>query len=230
MCFSAEASFSASIVLAVIGVATIKKTTKPAQRLFAAIPVIFSFQQLTEGILWLALPGITYAAEQQIATYVFLILAQVVWPVWVPLSILVLEENKKRKRVLSIVLGIGCIVSVYLAYCLAFYNVKAEIVGHHIYYDLNFAPQFKLIGGACYILSTVFSPLISSVKRMQSLGFIILGSYIISKIFFDEYVISVWCFFAAIISVMVMLIIGHLTTNEESLKDDSLSLSLVNRE
>jgi hypothetical protein len=56
MCFSASASFGAGIVLAVIGVATIKKREQPSQIYFATIPFLFSIQQVSEGFLLSSFP------------------------------------------------------------------------------------------------------------------------------------------------------------------------------
>ena len=56
MCFSATASFSAATVIGGIGAVTIWKTARPGYvRVlpFAAIPLLFAAQQVTEGFLWL---------------------------------------------------------------------------------------------------------------------------------------------------------------------------------
>ena len=95
MCFSATASFSAGVVLTVIGIATLKKVQHPSQIMFASIPLIFAVQQITEGVLWLALPSTAYPAIQVSFTYIFLFFAQVVWLLWVPLAILLLEKKGK---------------------------------------------------------------------------------------------------------------------------------------
>jgi hypothetical protein len=55
MCFSATASFGASVVLGTIGVATLTKVKERAQVPFAIIPIMFAVQQFTEGILWIGL-------------------------------------------------------------------------------------------------------------------------------------------------------------------------------
>jgi len=54
MCFWAGASFGASVVLSIIGTAAIMKARTIPQGLFAGIPVLFSIQQLAEGMLWLS--------------------------------------------------------------------------------------------------------------------------------------------------------------------------------
>lgn len=212
MCFSAEASFSASIVLGVVGVIAVRKVKDPSQLAFASIPFLFSFQQLCEGVLWVALSNKEYAFLQPVTTYLFLIFAQVVWPTWVPLSILMIEKEPKRKKTLFIILGIGTLLSAYLTYCFIFYDLHAEISNHHIKYNLEFPHTDNLLWltAIFYFIPTVISTIISSVKRMQILGMIILLSCVITRLFTLQYFISIWCFFAAVISAMVLFIMIRL--------------------
>src|SRR5438105_4037091 len=131
MCFSAEASFSASVVLGVIGVVAVKKVNVSSQLAFACIPFLFSFQQFTEGVLWLSLSTKEFAFLQPITTYLFLIFAQIIWPTWVPLSIMFIERDMKRIKMFRIISGIGITLSLYLTYCFLFYNVSSEIDHNH---------------------------------------------------------------------------------------------------
>ncbi len=209
MCFSAEASFSASIVLGVVGFVAVKKTQLRSQLAFACIPFLFAFQQFAEGFLWLSLTNKDFAFLETISTYLFLIISHIVWPIWAPLSILILEKEAKRKRILSIILGIGITLSIYLTFCFFFYNVHAEISNHHVEYTLEF-PHSKLvywITGLFYFIPTVVSTFISSAKRMQLLGMAILLSCLLTRLITIKYFISLWCFFAAIISIFILLII-----------------------
>jgi hypothetical protein len=215
MCFSAEASFVAGAVLSVIGVATIKKVRAPSQILFASIPLIFGIQQISEGFVWLSFINETYSSWQQVSTYTFLIIAQVVWPSWVPVSILLLEKQNGRKKILSILSVIGLLVSFYLASCLFVRNVRSEIIDHHISYTLWVPSAVTQSLEVLYFVSTVVPLFISSVKKMWYAGFAILISYIVTQLFFENYVISVWCFFAAIISFIIFFIISHLRRTSE---------------
>ena len=214
MCFSASASFGAGIVLAVIGVATIQKREQPSQIYFATIPFLFCIQQVSEGFLWLALQNPIFSPLEKPAIYIFLFLAQVVWPLWLPLSILKLEKEQIHKKILLIPLLIGMLVSFYLAYCLLFYNVDAKIIRYHISYQQDYPIRFDGYGDFLYIIATIFPPLISSIKRMWILGVIILVSYIITMLYYVDNIISVWCFFASAISFMVLFIL-QLIKNEE---------------
>ena len=144
MCFSPEASFAGGIVLSAIGVATVIKVHKPSQLVFASIPLFFAVQQITEGCLWLALPLSEYSNVQHLATYLFLVMAEVLWPILIPLSVLLMEENPKRKRMLTFFLGLGITLGIYYAYCLLSFSVYPQIIGYHIQYDTDFPESLAI--------------------------------------------------------------------------------------
>ena len=210
MCFSATASFSAGVVLTVIGVATIKKVQHPSQIMFASIPLIFAVQQIAEGILWLLLPNPLYLNAQVSFTYIFLFFAQVVWPLWVPVAILLLEKEALRKRVQRYLVAAGLLVGVYLSWCLISYPVQANIIGYHVAYTLNFPPALRNYGIVLYALATIIPPFFSPIKKMWMLGVAIAISYIITAVFYEQYILSVWCFFASIISISAYLIMREI--------------------
>lgn len=204
MCFSASASFGASVVLGTIGVVTIRKVKAPTLVPFAIIPLIFAVQQASEGMLWLGLSDPGHASWRHFPVYIFLTFAQLIWPSWIPFSILLLEKDRNRKRILVGLLAMGLSISGYLLYCLFTYPVAAEIQSGHIHYQLNFPLAFVPISGVLYFVPTVISLFVSSVRKMPYLGLAILLSFIATKIYFDDYLISVWCFFAALLSLIVL--------------------------
>jgi hypothetical protein len=206
MCFSANASFVAGIILPVIGVAAIIKVQHKSQILFASIPLLFAVQQIAEGFLWITLPNPDYASVSQGLTYVFLFFAQFFWPLWIPISILMLEKENKRKKIQKVFVGMGMLVSIYFAYCLLSYHVHADIVGYHITYTVDYPNPLGKYVGILYFIATVAPPFFSHIKRMWMFGAAILISYIITAIFFEHYVVSVWCFFASVISISIYAI------------------------
>lgn len=214
MCFSATASFSAGVVLTVIGIASIRKAKKTSQLVFASIPLIFAVQQISEGFLWLALSDPAYAPLRDLTTYLFLFFAQIVWPLCVPISVLLLETNQKKKKVLKIFTGIAIATSVVLAAFLVLYDVSANIDGHHIAYDQEYPARLLHYGAIPYLIVTIAPLFFSGVKRMWFLGTTVLASYVVTAIFYQGYVLSVWCFFASIISVIVFVIMRELFINE----------------
>ncbi len=211
MCFSAGASFSASVVLAVTGVLTLKKAEHKQQYLFASIPLLFAIQQFIEGFVWLSLSNTDYAFINTVSVYGFLIFAQVVWPFWLPLSILILEQKPIRKKVITYLTIVGGAVSVFLAFSLVYYHPLAQIVSCHIQYKLSFPLASFKFSEIFYFMPTVLPLFISSIKRMWVFGIAIFVSYVATEIFYTEFALSVWCFFAAILSVIIYYTISKIT-------------------
>lgn len=209
MCFSASASFITSAVLFAGGVAAVKFSTNKRQLPFAVIPFIFSLQQFSEGMLWLSLSLPEFSGYKVTSMFAFLIIAQVVWPTWVPFSIYINEKKKKQKKILSALLIIGILVSVALGYGLLKFPVDAGIRNYHIGYFLDVPNQYRLIPGLLYFIPTVFPAFVSSAKYMRSFGIAILLSFLATKIFFPENVISVWCYFAALLTISVVVILKN---------------------
>lgn len=141
--------------------------------------------------------------------YGFLVFAQVIWPSYVPFFVLLPERHPVRKRILRVLLAIGIGTSLYLSYCLLFYPVSAVIDGYHIRYDLDFPFGNKWHSGISYIIAAVFSPFISSSKHLRFIGVLLLGSYLVTQIFYHDYLISVWCYFAAVLSLTILALIVH---------------------
>ena len=207
MCFSAEASFGAGALLSVIGIATIKQVQDRSQFPFALLPFVFAFQQFSEGFVWITLADANFASWQYIPIYIFIVIAQVVWPVLVPLAILLMERDAKRRKILTFLLIIGITLAAYHIFCLFNYNVYAEIKSFHIYYALYYPHPKPFLDATFYLIPTIMSPFFSSIKKMKILGTLIFFSFIVSLLFFTDYVLSVWCFFAAIISGVIYLIL-----------------------
>ena len=208
MCFSAGASFAGGVVISVIGIATIIKVHKPSQIVFASIPLFFGFQQFVEGCLWYIMQHPDYAPYQEPVTKTFLIMAQVFWPAMIPLAVLHMEKNRKKIRILWILLGLGLSVSLFYTYCLLNFQVSPEISGYHIRYNADQNPKIlSLIAFSLYLITSITPLFVSSIKRTHLLGILMSLSCLITIIFFTQYLTSVWCFFAALISAVIFWIL-----------------------
>ena len=207
MCFSAEASFTGGVIISAIGIATVTKVHKSSQIVFAGIPLFFGIQQMVEGSLWLTIPLPEFATLQKAATYIFLIMADVLWPTVIPLSVLFMEDNLKKKKILMVLLGMGITLSLYYAFCLFNFNVIPEIRGYHIHYKTTFPAYLSMPAFIIYLIVTITPLFISSIKRTHLMGVLMFLSCLMTAIFFTQYLTSVWCFFAAIISGVIFWIL-----------------------
>lgn len=207
MCFSLETSVAGGVVLSTIGVAAIKKVRVPSQTAFAAIPLVFGIQQFSEGAVWLSLQNPAYTGLEPFGTNTFLFIARVLWPVLMPFSILLMEEDEKKKRILRILLAMGMTVALYYSYCLLFLHVAPDIEGHHVRYISDYPDEIADPIFFIYVLAAIPPLFVSSNTKTRLLGVLFLAAVIVTGIFYTQFLTSVWCFFAAIVSVVILWIL-----------------------
>lgn len=205
MCFSATASFGASAILTGIGILAARKVTEPQQRAFAAIPIIFAVQQFVEGFVWLSLTQASWAEWFRPSTFIFLFFAEVLWPMWVPFAMLLLEKNQRTRRVFRIAFALGLFFGMHSLYYLLSNTYDVRIADHHILYKLYFPLTFVIFTWIAYGIGTVMPAFLSSVPKMWVFGLPMALSFLVTLVFYPSYVISVWCFFAALMSGFVAI-------------------------
>lgn len=202
MCFSATASFTAGAVLLVIGTATMRRVERPAEVPYAAIPALFGIQQLVEGGLWL-----TFANEaahlNSLLTHVYAFFSHVLWPIFVPIAVLLIEPDQWRRRIIAAIAVAGATAGLYLLYFWGMDPTISRVVDGHVLY---ISPHF--FAGpilALYILGTCASSLMSSHPAVRWFGVAATVSFAAAFAFYAFWFISVWCFFAALMSVTIFL-------------------------
>ena len=221
MCFSATASFSAGIVLLAVGALTLKSVTRKADLPFAVIPLLFAIQQLDEGVVWLTL-GQAAPLLNAVATRLYSFFSHVLWPIYLPLAVLMMEPRGLHRRVLIGFAVAGGAVGAYLLYVLVAFPVASRQTGQHIEYV---SPHFfALEVMTLYLMATALSPLLSTQRRVQIFGALALTTFAAAYYFYATWFISVWCFFAALLSVVVYL---HVAQRKSDLKGHKLPHSAI---
>ncbi len=200
MCFSATASFLAGGTLTAAGILTLKKNNNKRGILLASIPLLFGIQQFMEGIVWITPISSPW---HQIATYAFLSFALALWPFFVPLSIFLIEKNALRKKIISYFLILGCAIAVYSILLLILNPISSEICTNSIRYIVN--EPYMTAATILYVIATCGGPLASSHKTLFIFGIVLVLSLLISLQFYRHTFISVWCFFGAVLSLIIYL-------------------------
>ena len=202
MCFSATASFIAGTALTVLGVATLRLARRKTEIPFAAIPLLFGLQQLVEGVLWLSFKF--DAPQLNIAmTYLFSMFSHVLWPMFVPFAIVLLETVPWRRQVIWGFQAIGLLVGLYLLYLLIVFPVTAVAEENIVYVSPHF---YKTPVMLLYLAATCVSCFFSSNTTVRIFGALALFLFFLADGFFAIALFSVWCFFAALLS---SIIYGH---------------------
>ncbi len=203
MCFSAEASFLAAAATGIAGVAALSRTDNRQQWPLAAMPLFFSAQQLIEGFLWRSLPPLPGDTEAALWSGLFLLFAMVFWPVYAPLSVWLIEPDAKRRQWMMISIGSGIIVSAYFIWSLRAVPQLASIDSGHIVYSGD--PDMPSIFRLMYPVATCGAAAFSSFRTIRLLGLILIVSSLIAYAVYWHAFASVWCYFAAAASCVIVL-------------------------
>ena len=210
MCFSATGSFGVAAVIAGIGAVALTQDKPPAHKMLALVPLLFAAQQVAEGVVWMTIAHPGDAWLQGIAVALFLSFALVAWPMWVPISLFVAERNPRRRRALAVLSWIGVAVAVYASVLLILGRPTARVAGHSIAYSYkDRGPALVLslyLPG--YVLPTVVPFFVSTISRAKVMGTVLVLSLLATFLIEREALTSVWCFFAAILSVLIVLSVG----------------------
>lgn len=202
MCFSASASFIAGAALSAVGIVTMRMTSRRAELPFAMIPLLFGVQQLLEGMIWVSLDS-GRAQGTPSLTFVYSLWSHVLWPIFVPFAVGRLEIVPWRKSAQGATQIAGIAVGLYLLYFLITLPVVSRVLDGHIVYD---SPHFYIVWAtALYLVSAVGACLLSSRKLIRVFGALLLVTFVSAYVIHAATLVSMWCFFAAILSAIIYL-------------------------
>lgn len=208
MCFSSSASFTAAALLAALGAASIAKARQRRELLFAGIPLVFALQQFAEGLIWISQGNLSLNRLTTDLTYFYLFVAESVWPVLIPMALLLPERERFRRNMLRILLITGFFTSLYLGFYLFTYSVGISAGACHIRYVQHLHSPYRILGSLPYLLATLAPFWVSSIRGVRRLAVALTLSYLAAKLLYDYELVSVWCFFAAVISGFVYWILA----------------------
>lgn len=201
MCFSATASFVAGVSLSALGVATLKKAERKVEIPFAMIPLLFGIQQIIEGMLWLSF-RFDAPLLNVTMTFVFTLFSHVLWPMFVPFSIVLVEKVAWRKKAILAFQFIGIAVGLYLLYMVVKFPVTSEVDEHIVYVSPHF---YQVPVMVLYLAATCVGAFFSSHKIINIFGALALLLFMVAYWFHTVAFFSIWCFFAAILSAVIYL-------------------------
>jgi hypothetical protein len=209
MCFSATGSFGVAAVLAGVGVVSLAQKKPDAHHILAATPLLFAVQQVAEGMVWRTVND-AQSTLNLISIAVFLGFAMVVYPIWSPLALFLPERNPRRRKILGALVAFGVGVAIYAGVLLVQQRPIARIANHSITYD------YEKVGSALvlvlylpgYVLPTVVPFFVSTMKHAKVMGGVLVVGLVATFVIKRQALTSVWCFFAAVMSGVIVLSIA----------------------
>ncbi|MEO6133238.1 MAG: DUF6629 family protein [Saprospiraceae bacterium] len=216
MCFSTTASIGAGVALGLIGTLSVKKVKDPTQYALAALPLLFSVQQFAEGAVWMSLTHSGWESYKTVASIGFLIIAQALWPICLPIAMLNYEKDENRKKIIRIFLAAGIIVACYFVVNMFILGVDASIINDHIYYTVKYPRSIMPFAAGLYLAATIGPPLLTRNRKVQAMGILIMISYLITRLYFQPALVSVWCFFGTAIGILIYAVLSEKQTSRET--------------
>jgi hypothetical protein len=202
MCFSAAANFVGSGVLGTIGAVTLTRVRHRRELLFAALPMLFAVHQFIEGFVWLGLDGILSPGVTRAMGAAFMLYAQGLLPLLLPLSVWLFEPNSKTRKRMVPFMVIGGGTTLYILWALTAYSFEVYIVGNSLVY-VNPATNHMTVA-ILYVIATCGSLFFSKVNDMVIFGaanlIILLAVMAVKRYAFT----SLWCAYAAVASVIIL--------------------------
>ena len=175
---------SAAAVTGAVGILTLAKTASLRELPLAAAPLIFSVQQALEGALWLTVGQNSPASQWGLLVNMFVGIALIVWPAWVPLAAGLVEPRRNRQFVLYALLLPGLGMAAFGALDMADHAFSVQVAQHALcYVNATPYPPIMMVG---YILCTSAPLFVSSDPILRLLGLVVGSGLMIAAAFFTR--------------------------------------------
>lgn len=232
MCFSSTASFTAAATLVPLGllaVRAVRRSGLDGRLPLALTPLLFALQQASEGVLWLRLehPGLGGAADSGAsgggaaligaAALLFLFFAYGLWPAWMPWVALRFLESRlepwrrlvlKGLGLLGLLLGLG----LWLPLAIEPDRLELLVVNGSIHYAPTLLASGVIshgLGTSLYAVPVGLPLLLGPSARLRVCGVLLLLSFALAQLAYRYAFTSVWCYFAALLSALVLWVVAE---------------------
>lgn len=221
MCFSPEVSLSTGTALIVAGAAITHTAWRKDRRYvpLALMPAIFGVQQLCEGGEWV---GIDHSSPTAVHHFglLFLFFALWFWQFWVPIATAAVEPPGARRRTFIAIGLLGLLLGAAgYAEAVEVGRGEVRVIHNSIRYVFpdHIGGLANSVWGIAYVVVVSAPPLLSNNPRIRGFGVALLLSAAFSHYIFMYAFSSVWCFFAAALSVYLAYVVRQLPSPQAML-------------
>jgi hypothetical protein len=204
MCFSPQADLVGGAVISGIGVDALRHVDRRASHVaLASLPVLFGCHQLVEAVIWLSLQGHVSPGLGRTALWVYLTVAFVILPIFVPIAVAAIEPARWRRRLAGSLAVIGIVVGGILLAAMVRGPMTVAICPYHLAYGVRLSDGWAI--AVAYVVATCGAALLSSDRRIRIFGVAnLVAVAVIARLTIDGFA-SLWCAWAAVISAAIAL-------------------------
>ena len=202
------------------------KAERPGYKPLALVPFFFGVQQFVEGLEWTAIGNGSAPPMEPLATFGalgFLFFAYCFWMIWIPWSAWCISRSTDSRRLQSRLKWVAIVASVLgiIFYTPFLFNMPAVQPSVHstgrLLYDLSglgsiwhdFVNTRSPLGELLYWGFIVLPLLAVSDRAVKLFGVLIFVSIFLTWLTYSATFNSVWCFYCAVLSIMVIWIVNR---------------------
>jgi hypothetical protein len=200
----ARATLAGGIVVTAIGVDAYRHLRgRNSHLLLATLPLLLGAHQLDESLVWWSLRGDLPHSVGRVAMWIYLIIALVVVPIFVPVAILRLEPTAKRRWIIAPFVALGVAVGTYLFVTMLQGPVTVRLGAYHLAYSVGLHHGILVIG--LYVVATCGCLLASGYRDVVIFGLANLVAVVVLARLTADGFASLWCGYAALASAAISL-------------------------
>jgi Family of unknown function (DUF6629) len=204
MCFAPQADLVGGIVVGAIGVDALRhRRGRNDHLLLAGLPLLLGAHQLDEAFVWWGIEGHVPHDLGRVALWIYLLIAFVVLPIFVPCAVLMLEPRGRRRQSMAAFAVLGAGVSAVLFAAMLRSPIDATEHPYHLAYSVEIAHGGVVT--ALYVVAVCGALLFSGYRHIEIFGFAnLIAIAVIAWLTVDGFA-SVWCGYAALASGAIAL-------------------------
>jgi hypothetical protein len=197
VCFSAQADVAGGIVVGAIGVDAFRHLRgRNDHLLLATLPLLLGAHQLDEAFVWWGVEGHVPHVVGRIALWIYLLIAFVVLPIFVPFAVFAVEPTARRRRRMVPFIAVGAGVSAVLLAAMIRSPIGATEHRFHIAYEISISHGGVVV--ALYVAVVCGALLFSGYRHVAIFGFAnLIAVVVLARLTLDGFA-SLWCGYAAL--------------------------------
>ena len=197
VCFAPQADLVGGVVVGAIGVDAFRHLRgRNNHLLLAGVPLLLGAHQLDEAFVWWGIEGHVPHDVGRVALWIYLLIAFVVLPIFLPLAVLALEPTAERRWRMAPFIALGAGVSTVLLVAMLRAPINATEHPYHVAYTIDINHGGVVV--AFYVVAVCGALLFSGYRHIAIWGLAnLVAVAILARITLDG-LASLWCGYAAI--------------------------------
>jgi len=197
VCFAPQADVAGGLVVGAIGVDAFRHLRgRNSHLLLAGLPLLLGAHQLDEAFVWWGLDGHVPHEVGRVALWIYLLIAFVVVPTFVPIAVLALEPTPQRRRSMMPFVVLGAAVSAVLLAAMLRGPIDVTEHPYHLAYSINISHGGLVV--ALYVVATCGALLFSGYRHIEIFGVAnLIAVALLAWLTIDGFA-SLWCAYAAL--------------------------------